>query len=84
MIGFEKISCFNLMGPTRICSNENVEGLILCRSKSKRYIIHLDENVLLRERIEPKSLRTEYQVNIGTQLQRKLVNNHKDESEVKS
>ena len=38
--------------------------------KDHRYIIHPFENIILRKRDEPKSLRTQYQVQNDTQIRR--------------
>ena len=51
----------------------------------KRYVIHLSENIILREREESKSLRTEPEVINKTQIRRnrKVVKDQNDELEVK-
>ena len=53
--------------------------------KDHRYIIHPTENILLRLREEPKSLRTQYQVQNETQIRRnqKVIENDNDELIVK-
>ena len=54
--------------------------------KDRRYKIHPTENITLRLRDEPKSLRTQYQVQNGTQIRRnqKVVKNDNDELIVKN
>ena len=49
--------------------------------KDHRYRIHPTENVILRFRDEPKSLRTQYQVQNNTQIRKnqKVIKNENDE-----
>ena len=53
--------------------------------KDHRYKIHPTEIIVLRKRIEPKSLRTQYQVQDETQIRRnqKVIKNDNDEIIVK-
>ena len=53
--------------------------------KDHRYKIHLTENIILRLRDEPKSLRTQYQVQNETQIRRnqKVIKNDNDQLVVK-
>ena len=53
--------------------------------KDHRYIIHPAENIILRKRDEPKSLRTQYQVQNETQFRRnqKVIKNDNDQLLVK-
>ena len=54
--------------------------------KDHRYKIHLTENIILRLRDEPKSLRTQYQVQNETQIRRnqKLIKNDNNQLVVKN
>ena len=54
--------------------------------KGHRYNIHLTENIRLRKRDPPQSLRTQYQVRNETQIRRnqKVIKSDNDELEVKS
>ena len=54
--------------------------------KDHRYRFHPTENIILRKRDEPKSLRTQYQVQNETQIRRtqKVIKNNNDELEVKN
>ena len=54
--------------------------------KDHRYKIHLTENIILRKRDEPKSLRTQYQVQNETQIRRnqKVIKHDNDELIVKN
>ena len=54
--------------------------------KDKRYLIHPTENIILRLRDEPKSLRTQYQVQNETQIRRnqKVIKNDNDQLIVKN
>ena len=52
--------------------NNYVEG------KVKWYIIHASENIILRERKEPKSSRTQYQVQNKTKIRKKTKSIKKD------
>ena len=54
--------------------------------KDHRYKIHPTENIILRKRDEPKSLRTQYQVQNETQIRRnqKVVKNDNDQLVVKN
>ena len=38
--------------------------------KAKRYILHPTENIILRERKEPKTVRTQYPVSFDTKIGR--------------
>ena len=51
--------------------------------KDHRYKIHPTENIILRRRDEPKSLRTQYQVQNETQIRKnqKVIKNDNDELE---
>ena len=54
--------------------------------KDHRYLIHPNENIILRKRDEPKSLRTQYQVQNETQIRKnqKVIKNDNDELIVKN
>ena len=54
--------------------------------KDHRYKIHPTENIILRLRDEPKSLRTQYQVQIESQIRRnqKVIKNDNDQLVVKN
>ena len=54
--------------------------------KDHRYKIHPTENIILRKRDEPKSLRTQYQVQNETQIRRnqKVIKNDNDQLVVKN
>ena len=54
--------------------------------KDHRYKIHPTENNILRKREEPKSLRTQYQVQNETQIRRnqKIIKNDNDQLVVKN
>ena len=54
--------------------------------KDHRYKIHPTENIILRKREQPQSLRTQYQVQNETQIRKnqKVVKNNNDELIVKS
>ena len=54
--------------------------------KDHSYKIHPTENIILRKRDEPKSLRTQYQVQNETQIRRnqKLIKNDNDQRVVKN
>ena len=54
--------------------------------KDHRYKIHPTENIILRKRDQPTSLRTQYQVQNGTQIRRsqKVIKNDNDELVVKN
>ena len=54
--------------------------------KDKRYRIHPTENIVLKLRDEPKSLRTQYQVQNETKIRRnqKVIKNDNDELIVKN
>ena len=54
--------------------------------KDHRYKIHLTENIILRKRDEPKSLRTQYQVQNQTQIRKnqKVIKNENDQLLVKN
>ena len=54
--------------------------------KDHRYKIHPTENIILRLRDEPKSLRTQYQVQNETQIRRnqKVIKNDNDQLEAKN
>ena len=54
--------------------------------RDHRYKIHPTENIILRLRVEPKSLRTQYQVQNETQIRRnqKVIKNDNDQLVVKN
>ena len=54
--------------------------------KDKRFLIHPTENIILRKREEPKSLRTQYQVQNETQIRRnqKVIQNDNNQLVVKN
>ena len=47
-----------------------LNGKYYVEVKDKRYKIHPSENIILREREEPKSLRTQYQIQNNTKIRR--------------
>ena len=47
-----------------------LNGKYYVEVKDKKYKIHLSENIILREREEPKSLRTQYQVQNDAKIRR--------------
>ena len=47
-----------------------LNGKYYVEVKDKRYKIHPSENIILREREQPKSLRTQYQVQNDTKIRR--------------
>ena len=51
-----------------------LDGNYYVEVKDHRYKIHPTENIILRKRDEPKSLRTQYQVQNETQI-RKVIKN---------
>ena len=54
--------------------------------RDHRYKIHPNENIILRKRDEPKSLRTQYQVQNETQIRKnqKVIKNDNDQLKVKN
>ena len=65
---------------------KNLKGENYVEVKDKRYIIHPIENIILRKRDPPTSLRTQYQVQNGTQIRRnqKVIKKNSDELIVKN
>ena len=63
-----------------------LNGEFYVEVKSYRYKIHPTEKTILRKQVEPKSLRTQYQVQNGTQIRRnqKVIKNDNDELTVKN
>ena len=63
-----------------------LDGVYYAGVKDHRYRIHPTENILLRLRDEPKSLRTQYQVQNETQIRRnqKVIKNDNDQFVVKN
>ena len=63
-----------------------LNGQYYVEVKDHRYKIHPTENIILRKRDEPKSLRTQYQVQSDTQIRRnqKVIKNDNDELIVKN
>ena len=63
-----------------------LNGQYYVEVKDHRYKIHPKENIILRLRDEPKSLRTQYQVQNETQIRRnqKVTKNDNDELIVKN
>ena len=55
------------------------DGNYYVEAKDHRYRIHPTKNIILRKRDEPKSLRTQYQVQNETQIRRnqKVIQNDK-------
>ena len=49
--------------------------------KNSRYEIHPTENIVLRKQYPPNSLRTQYQIQINTQIRnnQKVIKNYNDE-----
>ena len=63
-----------------------LNGKYYVEVKDKRYKIHPSENIILREREQPKSLRTQYQVQNDTKIRRnqKVIKDDKGKLTVKS
>ena len=63
-----------------------LDGNYYVEVKDHRYKIHPTENIILRKRDEPKSLRTQYQVQNETQIRRnqKVIKNDNDQLVVKN
>ena len=63
-----------------------LDGNYYVEVKDHRYKIHPTDNIILRKRDPPKSLRTQYQVQNETQMRRnqKVVKNSNDELIVKN
>ena len=63
-----------------------LNGRYYVEVKDYRYKIHPTENIILRLRDEPKSLRTQYQLQNETQIRRnqKVIENDNDELIVKN
>ena len=63
-----------------------LNGEFYVEVKDHRYTIHPTENIILRKRDPPTSLRTQYQVQNETQTRRKkkVIKNDKDEVVVKN
>ena len=63
-----------------------LDGNYYVEVKDHRYKIHPTENIILRKRDEPKSLRTEYQVQNETKIRRnqKVIKNDNDQLVVKN
>ena len=63
-----------------------LNGKYYVEVKDKKYKIHPTENIILRERKEPKSLRTQYQVINDTKIRRnqKVIKDDKGKLTVKS
>ena len=63
-----------------------LDGNYYVEVRDHRYMIHPTENIVLRKRDEPKSLRTQYQVQNETQIRRnqKLIKNDNDQLIVKN
>ena len=66
--------------------NEISDGNYYVEVKGHRYKIHPTENIILRKRIPPASLRTQYQVQNETQIRKnqKVIKNDNDELIVKN
>ena len=62
-----------------------LNGKYYVEVKDKRYKIHPSENIILREREQPKSLRTQYQVQNDTKIRRnqKVIKDDKGKLTVK-
>ena len=63
-----------------------LDGVFYVAVQDHRYKIHPTENNILRKRDEPKSRRTQYQVQNETQIRRneKVIRNNNDELELKN
>ena len=63
-----------------------LDGNYYVEVKDHRYIIHPTENIILRKRDEPKSLRTQYQVKNETQIRtnQKVIRNDDNQLVVKN
>ena len=63
-----------------------LNGEYYVEAKDQRHIIHPNENIILRKRNPPTSLRTQYQVQNETQIKRnqKVIKNGNDELIVKN
>ena len=62
-----------------------LSGQYYVEVKDKRYRIHPTENIILRKRDSPQSIRTQYHVRNETQIRRnqKVIKNDNDQSVVK-
>ena len=65
---------------------KNLNGEYYVEVKDHRYKIHPTENIILRKRDEPKSLRAQYQVQNETQIRKnqKVIKNDNNELVVKN
>ena len=65
---------------------KNLNGEFYVEVKDHRYRIHPTENIILRKRDEPKSLRTQYQVQNETKVRKsqKVIKNDNDQLVVKN
>ena len=65
---------------------KNLNGNYYVEVKNHRYKIHPTGNIILRKRDQPKSLRTQYQVQNETQIRRnqKVIKNDNDQLAVKN
>ena len=65
---------------------KNLNGEYYVEIKDHRFKIHPNENIVLRKRDPPKSLRTQYQVQNETQIRKnqKVIKNDNDELVVNS
>ena len=63
-----------------------INGEYYVEVKDHRYKIHQTENIILRKRDEPKSLRTQYQVQNDTRIRKnqKVIKNDNDQLIVKN
>ena len=65
---------------------KHLNGEYYVKVKDRRYRTHPTENIILRKRDPPTSLRTQYQVQNETQFRKnqKVIKNNKDELVVKN
>ena len=78
---YENITYYGLMGSVLKYLMNFLNGEYYVEVKDRRYKIHPTENIILRKRDQPESVRTECQVQNGTQIRRnqKVIKNNNDE-----
>ena len=67
---YENTNYYDLMGSILKILNEYLNGEYYVEVKDHRYKIHPNENIILRKRDTPQSLRTKYQVQNQTQIRK--------------
>ena len=79
---YETINYYDLMTSVLPSSNENLNGRYYIEVKDKRYSIHPSENIILKLREEPKTLRTQYQVQNETHTRKNQKGIRNDNNEL--